>query len=84
MDAKPAKPSDPRPLDERLHDELIDAVDEELELEIDDSWLAGLLEHTGTSPRPRPSIATSISRSCCGCRRNSSNFRTGWSIKSSS
>jgi polyphosphate kinase len=50
MDAKPAKPSDPRPLDERLHDELIDAVDEELELEIDDSRLAGLLEHTGYQP----------------------------------
>ena len=52
MDAKPAKPSDPRPLDERLHDELIDAVDEELELEIDDSRLAGLLEHTGYQPAP--------------------------------
>ncbi len=50
MDAKPAKPSDPRPLEERLHDELIDAVDEELELEIDDSRLAGLLEHTGHKP----------------------------------
>src|ERR1700730_10642125 len=50
MDAKPAKPSDPRPLDERLHDELIDAVDEELELEIDDRRLAGLLEHTGYQP----------------------------------
>jgi polyphosphate kinase len=50
MDAKPAKPSDPHPLEERLHDELIDAVDEELELEIDDSRLAGLLEHTGYKP----------------------------------
>ena len=50
MDAKPAKPSDPRPLEERLHDELIDVVDEELELEIDDSRLASLLEHTGYKP----------------------------------
>jgi polyphosphate kinase len=51
MDAKPAKTSDPRPLDERLHDEMIDAVDEELELEIDDSRLAGLLEeHTEYEP----------------------------------
>src|SRR5215469_14756743 len=51
MDAKPANPSAPRPLDERLHDELIDAVDEELELEIDDSRLAGLLEqHPGAKP----------------------------------
>jgi polyphosphate kinase len=50
MDANPAKPSDARPLDERLHDELIDAVDEELELEIDDSRLAGLLEHTEHPP----------------------------------
>jgi polyphosphate kinase len=50
MDAKPAKPSHPHALDERLHDELIDAVDEELELEIDDGRLAGLLEHTGYKP----------------------------------
>jgi polyphosphate kinase len=51
MDAKPAKTSDPRPLDERLYDEMIDAVDEELELEIDDSRLAGLLEeHTEYKP----------------------------------
>ena len=35
----------PRTLDERLHEELIDAVDEELELELDDHRLAGLLEH---------------------------------------
>ena len=50
MDANQAKPSDPRPLEERLHDELIDAVDEELELEIDDSRLASLLEHTEHKP----------------------------------
>jgi len=35
----------PRTFDERLHEELIDAVDEELELELDDHRLAGLLEH---------------------------------------
>jgi len=43
MDAKPI--ADPA-LEDRLHDEMIDAVDEELELEIDDSRLASLLEHT--------------------------------------
>ena len=48
---RPSRPT-PRPLDERVHDELIDAVDEELELEIDDSRLAGLLEHTGYQPAP--------------------------------
>jgi polyphosphate kinase len=50
MDAKPAKPAAPHPLDERLHDEMVDAIDEELELEIDDSRLASLLEHTGYKP----------------------------------
>ena len=51
MDAKPTKPSDPRSLEERLYDEQIDVVDEELELEIDDSRLASLLEeHTGYKP----------------------------------
>jgi polyphosphate kinase len=44
MDATPANPSDP--LDERLHDEMVDAVDEELELEIDDGRLTGLLKDT--------------------------------------
>jgi polyphosphate kinase 2 len=43
MDAKPTKA---RHLDGRLHDELIDAVEEELELEIDDDRLRGLLDHT--------------------------------------
>jgi polyphosphate kinase 2 len=38
--------SDARPLNERLHDELIDAVDEELEIEIDDDRLNSLLDQT--------------------------------------
>jgi len=37
------KPKSVSSLEERLHDEMIDAVDEELELEIDDSRLEGLL-----------------------------------------
>jgi polyphosphate kinase 2 len=37
-------------LRERIHDELVDSVDEELELEIDDDRLAALLEEGGTSP----------------------------------
>ena len=49
MDAK--KPS-ARPLQERLHDEMIEAVDEELELEIDDDRLSGLLEHPAGQPAP--------------------------------
>ena len=40
----------PRTLDERLHDEMIDSVDEELELEIDDGRLAALLDHTVRTP----------------------------------
>jgi polyphosphate kinase len=47
---QPGQTVRPRPLDERLHDELIDAIDEELELEIDDSRLAGLLEHAEHQP----------------------------------
>jgi polyphosphate kinase 2 len=37
----------PRTLDERLREELIDAIDEELELELDDLRPVGLLEHVG-------------------------------------
>jgi polyphosphate kinase len=37
-------------LHERIHDELVDGVDEELELEIDDDRLAALLEEGGASP----------------------------------
>ena len=47
MDAKPI--TDPA-FDDRLHDEMTDAVDEELELEIDDNRLASLLEHTAFKP----------------------------------
>jgi polyphosphate kinase 2 len=45
-----SKSSDARPLNERLHDELIDAVDEELEMEIDDDRLHSLLDHTYREP----------------------------------
>ena len=41
-----------RPLDERIHDEMVETVDEELEMEIDDARLAGLLEHVIDSPAP--------------------------------
>jgi polyphosphate kinase len=37
-------------LRERIHDELVDSVDEELELEIDDDRLAALLEEGGAGP----------------------------------
>jgi len=49
MDAKPAKTGN---LDGRIHDELVDAIDEELELEIDDDRLRGLLDHTNHKPLP--------------------------------
>jgi len=41
----------PRTLDERLREELIDAIDEELELELDDLRPVGLLEHVGKPPQ---------------------------------
>src|SRR5215475_1639113 len=39
-----------RPLHERIHDEMVETVDEELEMEIDDARLASLLEHVIDSP----------------------------------
>jgi polyphosphate kinase len=46
------KQSDPRPLEEHLRDEMADAVDEELELEIDDDRLSELLAHApGAKPQ---------------------------------
>jgi hypothetical protein len=48
MDAKLAKTGN---FDGRIHDELVDAVDEELELEIDDDRLRGLLDHTNDKPQ---------------------------------
>jgi polyphosphate kinase 2 len=47
MDSKPANTG---PLDGRLHDELIESVDEELEMEIDDEGLRSLLDHTHREP----------------------------------
>jgi polyphosphate kinase len=45
-------PEKPRPIDERIHDEMVETVDEELEMEIDDARLAGLLEHVIDHPPP--------------------------------
>jgi len=47
-----AKYGNARTPDERLRGELIDALDEELEQELDDGRLAGLLEHIGKPPPP--------------------------------
>ena len=47
-----AKPVDAQTLDEHLRGEMIDAIDEEFELELDDGRLAGLLEHIGHAPQP--------------------------------
>src|SRR5215470_13621846 len=41
-----------RPLQDRIHDEMVETVDEELEMEIDDARLAGLLEHVIDSEPP--------------------------------
>jgi polyphosphate kinase 2 len=45
-----AKPKHATALEERLHDEMIETVDEELELEIDDSRLDGLLADGARGP----------------------------------
>ena len=64
------KPKNAMALEDRLHDEMIDAVDEELELEIDDSRLEGLLAEMPAKSPGTPSIAIPISRNCCVCRRS--------------
>ena len=64
-----SKPTDPHSLREHLKDEMLDAVDEELELELDDPRLADVLGSRRPA-RGRPtkrSTATCISGSCCGC-----------------
>ena len=56
-------------LQDRIDEDLIDSIDEELELEIDDDRMARVIEHVTDSSRQdnhRPPI--DISRSCCGCR----------------
>jgi len=46
-------PKDTRHFDERVHDEMVETVDEELEMEIDDARLASLLEQErGIARRP--------------------------------
>ena len=43
-------PKDTRHFDERVHDEMVETVDEEMEMEIDDARLAKLLEHVVDHP----------------------------------
>jgi polyphosphate kinase len=50
-----AKQSNDRPAKDRLHDEMVDAVEEELELEIDDDRLSELLQH-GPKAKPQHSL----------------------------
>ena len=66
MDAKQAAN---RSLEDRLHDEMIDAVDEEIELEIDDIGCPGCWRRGEQSPRTA-STGTRISRNCCACRKS--------------
>jgi hypothetical protein len=57
---------------------MIDSINEELELEIDDDRLAGLLDRVTIAT----SIATNTSRNSCACNASSSGSRTGWSTTS--
>jgi polyphosphate kinase len=45
-----ARSDDAHPVSERKHDELVETIDEELEMEIDDDRLASLLEHVANQP----------------------------------
>ena len=55
-------------LQDLLHDEMIDGIDEELELEIDDDLLPRLPEKVASEMFPADAwTAGAISRSCCAC-----------------
>ena len=71
-----------RQLVERLHDEMADSVEEEMELELDDDRLADLLAEGPTKLGTTALIGNSISRNCWGCNASSSSCRTGFSVKS--
>jgi hypothetical protein len=75
---KPAKT-----LYDRIHAEMVDSFDEELELEVDDERLGKLLAEVAEHPG-RPLIAASISRSCSASRASWSSCRTGFCAISSS
>jgi hypothetical protein len=58
-------------LADRVHDEMVDSVDEELELEIDDDRLARLLDHVTDDPEQETIDRSCTSRSCCGSSASS-------------
>ena len=57
-----------RTIEERLHDEMIETVDEELELEIEDDRLSDLLARMPRDGRWIRSIGIPISKNYCDCR----------------
>jgi hypothetical protein len=62
------KPEDST-LHQRVHEELVDSLDEELEMELDDDRLAALLSEG--IPMGRRWTAASTSASSSGCRASS-------------
>jgi hypothetical protein len=62
----------------RFREDLIDAYDEELEMEVDDRILDG---ENCLLPEARDLRARPTSASCSNCRVNSSSCRTGWCIR---
>ena len=63
--------SDTDALFRRVHGEVIDSFDEELEMEIDDERLAKLLTDAGATRTARPSTGSATSTSCSACRASS-------------
>ena len=59
-----------QPAHDRIHAEMLDSFEEELELEIDDDRLDALTSELSGHPPRRPSTGRSISRSCSACRAN--------------
>ncbi len=70
-------------LHRRIHGELVDSLDEELELEIDDERLASLLSDAEYRPSQETVGRQFYFRNFFSCNVSSSSYRTGWCIGSS-
>ena len=84
MSNKPVNGNGRQPARDRIHAEMLDSFEEELELEIDDDRLDALTNELSGHPASGDrGPHASISRSCSGCRASWSSCRTGCSTTSS-
>ena len=59
-----------QPAHDRIHAEMLDSFEEELEMEIDDERLDALPSELSAHPVAKPSTGRSISRNCSACSAN--------------